>query len=752
MPATAAPPDSDASPSPSLLVQDLSAGMVLFFVALPLNLGIALASGTPLVSGLIAGIVGAIVVGLLSGSQTSVSGPAAGLTAVVASLIVSVGSFETFLLVVVLAGVMQAMLGLIRAGEYFAFVPSSVIQGLLAAIGVILILKQLPHVFGHDADPLGEMSFFQPDQQNTFSELAVTFAGDMHLGAAVVGLLSIALLVLWARWKPLKQSSVPGPLVVVLLGVALYLLFNRVGGSWRIGDSHLVQIPVAQNAQQLFSYLTFPDFSRGLEWKVWEAAGTLGIVASLQSLLNLEAVDRLDPQQRDSPHNRELVAQGVGNVVTGLIGGLPVTSVIGRGMVNIQAGAQTCRSTIFHGALLLIAVALLPTYLNKIPLAALAAVLVVTGFSLASPRLFRRMWREGMQQFIPFMVTLLAIVFSDLLVGILVGLATSAVFILHNNLRSPIRRVLETHQGGEVLHIELANNVSFLNRAALARILKNAPRGGHLLIDATETEYIDPDVLSMIREFKATKGPAREVTVSLRGFQPRYKLRDEILFADYASRELRDELTPRQVLDIFLEGNQRFRDGKRLTRDFGRQVDATSKGQTPLAVVLSCIDSRVPVELVFDLGIGDIFSVRVAGNVLGENTLGSIEYAAIVSEVKLVLVMGHTRCGAVTASVELLCADQDPAAATGCGHLNSIVDEIGQSLDRQECSTGDQEALIQEVTRRNVLRTVDQITRQSDAIRAAVAAGRVMVVGALYDVSSAKVTILANQSRKPTLQ
>lgn len=743
------PSGSDSIFAPSTMTRDAISGVVVFLVALPLCLGIALASGAPLFAGLLAGIVGGIVVGAISGSHTSVSGPAAGLTAIVAAQIATLG-FDAFLLAVVVGGVMQIGLGLIRAGALSAFFPSSVIKGLLAAIGTILILKQIPHVLGHDTDPEGEMSFAQPDEENTFSELATLFAGEIHIGAVVIGVLSLALLVVWARWKPLKNSIVPAPLVVVLMGVGVNLAFRQVGGPWLIENSHLVQVPVAKTLSQFVGFLRLPEFSEWDNPAVWLGGVTITLVASLETLLNLEAVDKLDREHRRSPASRELIAQGCGNVTAGLIGGLPITSVIVRSSVNVHSGAKTKMSAIFHGVLLLICVGFLPIYLNMIPLAALAAILLITGFKLASPKLFKQMWREGRYQFIPFIATLVSIVFTDLLIGILIGLTISLLFILHSNLRRPIRRIVETHLGGDVLHIELANQVSFLNRAALGKILDEAPKGTRVLIDASDTDYIDPDIQELLREFKEETAPARGISVSFRGFREKYRLYDEIQFADYSTRELQDEMTPRQVLDLLREGNRRFRMGQRLTRDFRRQVSATAEGQNPLAVVLSCIDSRVPAELVLDLGIGDIFSVRVAGNVLGKKGLGSIEYGVIVAGVKLVLVMGHTRCGAVTSSVDLICRGEDPDSATGCSHLRTIVEEIEPCLDKSECrflhgmGSEERDAKIDEIAKRNVLRTVQAITTQSPPIRRAVEEGRLLVVGALYDIKTGAIEFFAD--------
>lgn len=733
-----------ASDSSSNWRYDLTAGLVVFLVALPLCLGIALASGAPLFSGLLAGIIGGLVVGAVSGSHTSVSGPAAGLTAIVSAQITSLGSFEAFLLAVLIGGLLQIGLGIMKAGALSAFFPSSVIKGLLAAIGVILILKQIPHVFGHDADPEGDMSFVQPDNENTFTELAL-IADDLHVGAAVIGLLSIAVLVGWGKIKPLKNSIVPAPLVVVLMGVAINLFFRSLGGRWLIEESHLVEVPIAQSATEFLGFLTMPDFSQWANPTVYVAGVTIAIVASLETLLNLEAVDKLDPQKRVSPPSRELIAQGCGNVAAGLLGAIPVTSVIVRGSVNCASGARTKASTIFHGLLLLVCVAFLPGWLNMIPLSALAAILLVTGFKLASPQLFRQMWSEGRYQFAPFIITLVSIVLTDLLIGILIGLAVSVLFILNSNLRRPIPRIVETRLGGDVNRVELANQVSFLNRAALDNMFKSAQPGSHWLIDATGTDYIDPDVLSLIREFRDKVGPARGVSVSLQGFRASYDLSDEIQYADYSTREVRDEATPDQILEILREGNRRFSSGRRLSRNFVRQVDATAQSQTPMAIVLSCIDSRVPAELVFDLGLGDIFSVRVAGNVIGTKSLASMEYAIKVAGVKLVLVMGHTRCGAVTSSVELVSSNSSASDATGCEHLQAIIDELVPSVERRltkpltELSPEETEELIDEVARDNIRRTVDEITARSRVIREAVEAGNARVVGAIYDVKSGRI-------------
>jgi len=729
------------------LPYDITSGLVVFLVALPLCLGVALASGAPLLSGVLSGIVGGILVGALSGSHTSVSGPAAGMTAIVAAQIVALGSFPAFLLSVVLAGLIQIGMGFAQAGFVAAFIPSSVIKGLLAAIGVILILKQFPHIFGHDRDPEEDMAFQQPDHENTFSELLRTIE-DIHPGASVIGLVSIMVLFVWGQWKPLKNSGVPAPLIVVLLGVGMSWWFRQLGGSWVIAESHLVQVPVADSVTGFLAFLQWPDFSQWTNQSVYIAAVTIAAVASLETLLNLEAVDKLDPQQRTSPPSRELVAQGFGNVLAGFIGGLPMTSVIVRSSVNIHAGGKTKLAAMTHGIFLLVSVIFLPAWLNAIPLSCLAAILLVTGVKLVSPALVTQMWSAGRYQFIPFAVTIAAIVLTDLLIGVLIGLAVSLGFILNSNMRRPIRRFVEKHLGGDVMHIELANQESFLNRAALSRVFDETRRGGHVLLDAQNTDYIDPDVLDLIRDFTEHTGPARGVEISLLGFRSEYQFDDQIQYVDYSTRELQDALTPQQVLQLLKDGHERFRTGRRLTRDLGRQVRATADGQHPLAVVLSCIDSRAPVELIFDLGVGDIFSIRIAGNLTSRKILGSAEYGCAVAGAKLILVMGHTRCGAVTAAVDLICSTRTAAETLGCQHLDYIVNDIQHATDPASCQgiearpVAEKESLVNTVARHNVAHVVERMRKGSRTLDGLVREQRIAIVGAMYDVVTGEIEFL----------
>ncbi len=736
------------------IVADLVAGLVVFLVALPLCLGIAQASNAPLFSGILAGIIGGVVVGLLSGSNTSVSGPAAGLTAVVVTQLEQLKSFDVFLLAVIIGGIFQCVLSVMKAGVLAAFVPSAVIKGLLAAIGTILILKQLPHLLGEDRDPEGEMSFSQPDSENTLTEL-FAIARDFHQGAALIGMLSLVFLLFWERSKEPKKFPVPSALLVVVFGTAMASWMSTWGGAWVIEASHRVEVPVSRNAMDFVSFLQFPDFSKLSNPAVYSSGLVLALIASLETLLNVQAVDKLDKYKRVSPRNRELLAQGVGNICVGLIGGLPLTSVIVRSSANVNAGAMTKLSAIFHGVLLFACVTLLPTVLNLIPKSCLAAILLVTGYKLVNPSVFKEMWNEGKYQFAPFLATLLAIVFTDLLYGVLIGLGISIAFILNSNMRRPVRRVVEKHLAGELTRIELANQVSFLNRAALEQALREIPRHGHVLLDASNTDYIDPDILGMIREFRDQIAPLRGVKISLHGFREKYHIEELSQFVDHSTRELRDQLTPSRVLSILQEGNERFRNGKRLVRDFGKQLQSTSTGQHPMAVVLSCIDSRSPAELIFDLGLGDIFSVRVAGNVISPKVLGSLEFGTAIAGARLILVLGHTKCGAVGAAVRFANSNQTVSQATGCTHLEPIVHDIQKSIDPStqwtlaDMSPDELGIFVDNVARQHVLRCVEGIVRESDIIRDLVTKNQIAVIGAMYNISNGQIEFI-DRSSEPT--
>ncbi len=499
------------------LKNDLPAGLVVFLVAVPLCLGIALASGAPLFSGIIAGMVGGIVVALVSGSALSVSGPAAGLTVIVVNAIADLGAFNSFLLAVALAGLIQITLGFLKAGIIGYYFPSSVIKGMLAAIGLILIFKQIPHALGYDEDSEGDFDFLQSDGENTFSEI-LNAVNQNSTGAVIISVISLAILILWDR-PALKKLTffrlVPGALIVVVLGTVINELFLNYAPELALKGKHLVSLPVTESPRDFVSKFTLPDFSQLGNVKVYIVAVTIAIVASLESLLSVEAADKLDPYKRNTPTNRELKAQGIGNFVSGMIGGLPLTAVIVRSSANINAGAKTKMSAIFHGVLLLTSVVLLAPIMNRIPLACLAAVLLTVGYKLAKVSLFRQMYRIGWDQFLPFVITVVAILFTDLLKGIAIGMAVSIFFILRNNYRSPYFFHKEEHHTGEKIIIRLSEDVTFLNKGSIALTLDHLPENSIVEIDGTNSKSIDMDVLEIIHNFKQT-APLKNIQLELK--------------------------------------------------------------------------------------------------------------------------------------------------------------------------------------------------------------------------------------------
>lgn len=493
---------------------DVPASFVVALVALPLCLGVALASGAPLFSGLIAGAVGGIVVGLLSKSPLSVAGPAAGLTTIVFAAIERLPSFEAFLLAVMLGGLIQMLLAATRSGALAEFVPSSVVTGMLAAIGLILIMKQVPHAFGYDGDYEGDFAFFQQDGRNTFSAMWHAVSTSISWGAVLVAVVGLAFLFWWDKNKPATGplKFLPGPLVVVVFGVLANTLFAAGAPGLSIQPEHLVKVPVAQDFNAFLGLFSLPDFSMIGEAAVWTTALTLAIVASLESLLSVKAVDELDPKRRTTPKNWELFAQGGGNFVSGLIGGLPVTSVIVRSSANVNAKADGKLSTVLHGVWLTLGVLLIPAVLNLIPLAALAAILIHTGYKLTSPALFTKRWGQGYTQFVPFVVTILAILFTDLLVGIGIGLAVGFVFVIARNFRTAITFACD----GEDCLIRARRNLYFIHKQELQRELGRVPDNSNLLIDLSSTNYVDLDNVDIINSF--IKGAQyRNISVIVRG-------------------------------------------------------------------------------------------------------------------------------------------------------------------------------------------------------------------------------------------
>ncbi len=512
----------------SSMKTDTLSGLVVFLVALPLCLGIAVASGAPPFAGIITGVIGGIIVGVISGSNVSVSGPAAGLIAIVLAAVTNLG-YETFLLAVVLAGVFQLILGFAKAGSISSYFPSGVIEGMLTAIGIIIIKKELPHAIGYDKEHEGDFYSYElldKADQGFFGEIIHSF-NYAHNGIILVSIVSLAILIAFNKVAFLKKiKAIPGALIVVVVGILLNEIFRITNSPLLISEEHLVKLPTASSFSEFFTQFSFPNFAGFTNPAVWITAATIAAVASIETLLCLEAGDKMDPLKRYSSANLELKAQGVGNILAGLIGGIPMTSVIVRTSANVNAGARTKFSAIAHGVFLLLAVVMIPGLLNKIPMACLAAILIMIGLKLASPKVFIHIWQSGKFQFIPFIVTAIAVVAIDLLKGVGIGLIVSIFFILRGNMKLAYFFKKEEHHEGETIHIDLAQEVSFLNKAAIKQTLSHLPQNCKLIINAANTVYIDYDVLELLRDFVHFGAKDKNIQVELLNFKEAYKMED----------------------------------------------------------------------------------------------------------------------------------------------------------------------------------------------------------------------------------
>ncbi len=712
---------------------DFVAAIVVFLVAIPLCLGIALASGAPLFSGILSGIIGGIVVGTLSGSHVSVSGPAAGMAAVVVAAIAQIGDFNSFLLALTLAGVFQIIIGSLKAGFVADYVPTNVVQGLLCAVGILLIIKQLPLAFTLSTD-FEELKthLLETTDVITLSPL-LALSHHINTGAMLITAISLFILVYFEHTKVKLLKEIPAPILVVITGVILNDVFLWLNSPLVQNSPQLVNIPNTTGLYEFFSQFQYPNWAAFSNPKVYVYALIIGIVASLETLLNLKASERLDKKKRHSSTNRELVAQGVGNFSVGLIGGIPITSVIVRTSINIQAGSKTKVSGILHGIFILFAVMLLPGALNKIPLSSLAAILIYTGYKLNKPSLYRDIYAQGIDRFIPFIVTVISIIAFNLLAGILIGLAISLFFILKSNSQARIDIIKEIYPNGVISRLILPQQMSFLNKAALLAELDSIPKHAQLIIDARYTQYIDKEILELLKEFKDEQAPSKHIALNLTGFKDHYKVHNYIDFINVTTYDVQSNLTPAEVLNILHEGNQRFLHDIRIHRSNRVDIKNTAKMQHPIAVVLACIDSRVPVETIFDMSFGDIFCVRIAGNVINDDILASIEYACNVVGAKLIVVLGHTRCGAI----------QSACDGIEQGHITQLLAKIKPALDAEtqtkENRTGQNIPFVKRVTELNIANTMQNIYSQSTILKDMINNDTIGMVGAVYDVHSGKV-------------
>lgn len=695
---------------------DLPSGLVVFLVALPLCLGIALASGAPLFSGILAGIVGGIVVGSLSGSQLSVSGPAAGLTVIVAGAIIKLGSYEAFLLSVVLAGVMQIILGYAKAGTIGNYFPSSVIKGMLTAIGIILILKQIPHAVGYDEDFEGDFSFLQVDQENTFSEI-INAMSKSSLGAIIISVISLAVLIGWNYIPSKKIKNIPAALVAVILSILINVAFAAFNTGLALEGNHLVTIPMLNNLSEVSTLFTTPDFSKIVNPDIFLVAGTLAIVASLESLLSLEAIDKLDPEKRNTPTNRELKAQGVGNIISGLIGGLPLTAVIVRGSANVNAGAKTKFSAIYHGLLLVVAVLLFPKLINMIPLSALAAVLLVVGYKLTSISIYKSMYKAGWDQFVPFIITVLAIIFTDLLVGISIGLAVGVFYILRRNMKNPYYFDRKNFKPTEPIKIVLSEEVSFLNKASIQLTLDHLPENAHVIIDGSKSVYIDYDVLEIIKDFKQNAA-SKNITVEFIEIKSEYRISG-----------VPGAKVIQQNYDSLIQNNKDWVESKVYKDpDYFKNM---AKGQSPKFLFIGCSDSRVPANEITGTGPGDMFVHRNIANLAlpeDKNLMAVLQYAIDVLKVEHIIVCGHYGCGGVRGAMD---GDVTGVVGDWLQHIRKVYLENQVELAKIE----DFNLRYQRLVELNVLVQVENLKSTSQVINALARDQNLEVHGWVYDIS-----------------
>lgn len=622
--------------------QDLPASLVVFFVALPLCLGIALASGAPLFSGIIAGIVGGIVVGAASGSPLGVSGPAAGLAVVVLGYLTTLGSWQAFLMAVVLAGVIQVIAGYLKMGSVARYFPESVIKGMLTGIGLIIILKQIPHAIGYNDEFQNDFGFENLDSANTFSELS-HMMNHITLNAVIIAVISMLILILWDELLAKKHKifkAIPSPLVAVVVGIILAKFLE-------LHETQIVSIPVTSGLGEFLGHFTAPDFSQITNPQIYVMALVMAIIASLETLLCVEASDKLDPQKRVTPTNRELKAQGLGNIISGLIGGLPITQVVARSSANVNFGAKTKLSTISHGFLLLISAIAIPSLLNMIPLATLACVLLMVGYKLAKPAIFKEVYHLGREHFIPFVATIIGMLYFDLLKGVGIGMGFAMFFILRNNYHS--RNVLQNSEHQEV--------------SAL-------------------------------------------------------------------TKEVRDALSPAKAVRLLKEGNKRFVNNLKLNRNLLQQINETSGQQHPFAFVLSCIDSRTSAELIFDQGLGDIFSCRIAGNILNDDILASMEFACELAGAKVIMVLGHTECGAIKGA----CNHVEMGKLTGL--LKKIKPSVKAATLIKTHPDFHSLEFVEQVAAINVERVLKQITKESKIIHDLHKKGKIAIISGMYNVAT----------------
>ncbi len=708
--------------------KDIPASIVVFLVALPLCLGIALACGAPLISGLISGIIGGIIIGSISQSEVSVSGPAASLSAVVLVAIQELGSFEVFLLALVIGGLIQLLLGIMKAGIIADYIPTSIIKGLLAAIGLILIFSQVYYALGLEQNI--QLIDYSRNYILNPPKISVILQ-TMSPGAIVLTLISLLILLFWEKTFLRKIKLLPPFLMVVIIGALMNMFFKYLIPSFYLEGAYLVNIP---NIDGLSSFLTFPDFSAIDDIQVWTYAFTIALIASIASLLAIEAADNLDPHKRRSPPNQELVAQGIGNTLAGFVGGIPITSVIVRSSVNIAAGAETKLSTIIHGILLLASVLVLSSIINLIPLASLAAILLVVGYKLASVSLFRNMYRKGWDQFIPFIVTTISILLTDVLLGVLIGTASSLFFLLRGNFYNPFYIESIKSNRGKEIQLELSNEVSFLNKPAIKKILWGLPKKSKITIDATFSTYVEHDIIEILNDFQNTFARENGIEVIVIGLRERYSPNSQIRLVRSQAKIKADLNTPQKVLDHLKEGNQNYVDGNLVSKRLRNKELMEFIKEAPLAVVINCVDMREPLNMLLNTGIGDLISLRALGNIMSDHLIYSTEVACRTQGAKLIILMGNSKNSFIEEALKWQLKGKDSYLSP---LLNPALASAGFSQDI--LTNEDMHILVDKIALWNLSESKSRIIQQNPYIRNQVRKGNIGLCSAFFNRKTGKI-------------
>lgn len=720
---------------------DFTASIVIFLIAVPLCLGVALASGAPLYSGIISGIIGGIVVGYFSPSSVSVSGPAAGIAAIMIAAFAEFHDFNTILLAIFISGFIQLFAGIRRYGFYADYVPASVIKGMISAIGIMLIIKQIPLAFtmSHNFAEL-KYHLLEASESSKMHPL-IDLSFHLNSGALLLSILTLSILIYFDKRAQNQYKNFPALILVIILGTLLNQWLLSTDSIFAQHGPHLVKVPTPYHLSAFLDKLSMPNWSAWKNPMIYVYGAFFAVVTSIESLLNTTASEKLDKHHRSINKNKELCAQGIGNIFAGLLGGMPITSLIIRTSVNIESQAKTKVATILHGVLLIGAFFYLSEILNHIPVCVLASILMFTGYKITRPKLYYHIYQQGPLKFIPFIVTVISVLVFNLLFGVILGLIINILYILKYNSQARIDIIKEIYPSGISNRLLLPQQTTFLNKASIVAELETIPEHSQLIIDARYAEFIDTEILDYLREFKEEQAPMRHISLNLIGFKEKYEIHDHINFINVSTFDAQTHLTPVDVLNILKQGNERFRNDQCIHRSNMIDIQHTSETQHPIAIVLGCIDSRVPVETIFDMTFGDLFCVRIAGNVINDDILASIEYATHVVGAKLIVVLGHTGCGAIQAA----CNQVEQ------GHITQLLKKIQPAIAVEKQVTyqrhGKNHHFVHEITHLNIAHSMVEIFHRSDILNQLISEKKVGIVGAVYNVSTGLVAF-SNYSDK----